>query len=165
VYHTFVLGKLWQGTAFLQNLTDLQCTWGSKMLRWFLENTRASVRHHNTFYIRTTTVVLSLTMGVRRKFSWGGNADISLILFRLLTMQRKWTYTKRLTLSTPQRKCPVLRQQLQTVFFLWENFAPSQVFWRCFTDPIRVQGKYLAFKIPLKFIKGNIWGAKHLWVI
>jgi len=35
-----------------------------------------------------------------------------LILFRLLAMQRKHTYTKRFNLSTPQRKCPMLRQQL-----------------------------------------------------
>ena len=33
-------------------------------------------------------------------------------------MQRKRTYTKRFTLSTPQRKCSMLRQRLQTVLFL-----------------------------------------------
>jgi len=37
-------------------------------------------------------------MGVRRIFSRGGKVDISLIVFRLLTMQRKWTHTKRVTL-------------------------------------------------------------------
>jgi len=34
---------------------------------------------------------------------------------------------KRLTLwPTPQRKCPMLRQQLQTVFFLQESFTLSK---------------------------------------
>jgi len=44
-------------------------------------------------------------------FPGGGKVDILLIIFRLLTMQCTWTFTKRFTLSTPQRKCPVLRQQ------------------------------------------------------
>jgi len=33
-------------------------------------------------------------MGFRRKFSRGGKVAILLIFFRLLAMQRKWTYTK-----------------------------------------------------------------------
>jgi len=33
-------------------------------------------------------------MGVRRNFSRGGKVDILLIFFRLLAIQRKWTYTK-----------------------------------------------------------------------
>jgi len=33
----------------------------------------------------------------------GGNIDILLIFFKLLTMQCKWTLTKDFTLSTPQR--------------------------------------------------------------
>jgi len=37
-------------------------------------------------------------------FPGGGNLDILLIIFKLLTMQCKWTFTKRFTLSTPQRK-------------------------------------------------------------
>jgi len=48
----------------------------------------------------------------------GGKVDILLIFFRLLAMQRKWTYTKS--------KCPMLRQQLQTLSSLWENFALSK---------------------------------------
>ena len=32
----------------------------------------------------------------------GGNVDILLIIFRLLTTQCKWTFTKRFTFSTPQ---------------------------------------------------------------
>ena len=55
-------------------------------------------------------------MDVRRNFSRGGKVDISLILLRLLMMQRKWAYTKCFILSTPQRKCPMLRQQLHAVF-------------------------------------------------
>jgi len=42
-------------------------------------------------------------MGVRRSFP-GGKVDFLLILFMLLTLQSKWTLTKRFTLSTPQRK-------------------------------------------------------------
>jgi len=57
----------------------------------------------------------------------GANVDILLILFRLLTMQRKWPFTKRFTLSTPQRKCPISRQQLQTVFPR-RNFYTEQMF-------------------------------------
>jgi len=37
-------------------------------------------------------------------FPGGGKVDILLILFRLLTMQHKWTYTKRFTLFTPQKR-------------------------------------------------------------
>jgi len=35
-------------------------------------------------------------MGVRRNFSVGGNVEMLLILFKLLTMQCKWTFTKAL---------------------------------------------------------------------
>jgi len=48
-----------------------------------------------------------------QKFFQGGNVDILLILFKLLTMQCEWTFTKRFTLHTLQRKCLVLRQQSQ----------------------------------------------------
>ena len=57
-------------------------------------------------------------------FQGGSNVEILLILFRFLTMQRKLTYTKRFTLSTPQRNCPVLRQRLQTVLPLRRGFQP-----------------------------------------
>jgi len=40
--------------------------------------------------------------GRQQKFLQGwGNVEILLILFRLLTMQCKWMFTKRFTLSTP----------------------------------------------------------------
>jgi len=39
--------------------------------------------------------------------------DISFIIFRLLTMQCKWTFTKRFILSKSQRKCPMLPHQSQ----------------------------------------------------
>jgi len=46
-----------------------------------------------------------ISMGVRRNFSReGGNVDILLILYRLLTTQCKWTFAKRFIFSTPQRK-------------------------------------------------------------
>jgi len=58
-------------------------------------------------------------MGVHRNFSRGaGKVDILLILFRLLTMQRKWTDAKRFTLSTSQITRPMSREQLHTVFSL-----------------------------------------------
>ena len=43
-------------------------------------------------------------------FPRGGNFDILLILYRLLTMQCKGTFAKRFIFSTPQRKCLFLRQ-------------------------------------------------------
>jgi len=59
-----------------------------------------------------TSIILS--MGVGRNFSRGrGKVDILLIFFVLLTMQWKGTFTKRVALSTAQRKCSMLRQQPQ----------------------------------------------------
>jgi len=52
-------------------------------------------------------------MGVRKNFSRRGNVDILLVVFRLVTMQCKWTFTKLFTLSKPQRKCLMSRQQSQ----------------------------------------------------
>ena len=45
--------------------------------------------------------------GRLQKFFQGGNVNILLIIFRLLTLQCKWTFTKRFSVSTPQRKFPV----------------------------------------------------------
>ena len=39
--------------------------------------------------------------GRPQKLFQEGNAEILLILFRLLMMQCKWTFTERFTLSTP----------------------------------------------------------------
>jgi len=47
--------------------------------------------------------------GCPQKIFHGGNADTLLILCKSLTMQCKSTFTKRFTLSTPQRRCPMLR--------------------------------------------------------
>ena len=67
------------------------------------------------------------TMGVRRKFSRGvGNVDILLKIFRLLTIQCKWTFIKRFTLSTRQKKLPMIRQQ-------WQKCASLTVMARCIT--------------------------------
>jgi len=41
--------------------------------------------------------------------SSGGPEHLRTLEETLLTMQRKWTFTKRFILSTLQRKCPVLR--------------------------------------------------------
>ena len=45
------------------------------------------------------------SIGVRSNFSrGGGNVDTLLTIFKLLTMQCKWTFTERFILATPQRK-------------------------------------------------------------
>jgi len=58
-------------------------------------------------------------MGFRR-FLPGGNVDILLIIFRLLTIQCKRTFTKCFTYSTPQWKCPMLRQPSQK-YASWQH--------------------------------------------
>jgi len=50
--------------------------------------------------------------GRPQNFFQGGEVDILLLFFRLLAMQRKWTYTKT------KCPCPMLLQQLETVFAL-----------------------------------------------
>ena len=52
-------------------------------------------------------------MGVRRNFSRGGNVNILLNIHRLLTMQRKCTFTKHFSFT----KCPML-QRSQKMRFL-----------------------------------------------
>jgi len=47
---------------------------------------------------------MKVAMGIRRNFSRGGNVDILVIVFRLLTLQCKWTFKKRFPVSTPQRR-------------------------------------------------------------
>jgi len=55
-------------------------------------------------------------------FAGVGKVDILLFVFRLLTVQCKckWTFT---TLSTPQRKWPMLRQQSQKMCFVGSNVS------------------------------------------
>ena len=53
------------------------------------------------FLTFTTIFRAQLNHGVRRNFSRGGNMEILLILFRSLTVQCKWTFTKRFTVFTP----------------------------------------------------------------
>jgi len=40
-------------------------------------------------------------------FPGGCNVIILLVIFRLLMLQCNWMFTKRFTVSTPQRKCPM----------------------------------------------------------
>jgi len=81
---------------------------------------------------------------------------------RLLTMQRKLTYTKRFALPAPQRKCPVLRQQLQTVvsprkFYTEQmfvsvsmnNLIPLRVSWQSskrITNLVNYWSKYKSYQ-------------------
>ena len=56
--------------------------------------------------------------GRLNNFFQGGNVGLFLTLCRLLQMQCKWMFTKHFTLSTPQRKCPMLWQQSQKMRFV-----------------------------------------------
>jgi len=56
-------------------------------------------------------------MDIRRNFSLWGNTIFLLILFMLLTMQCKWTFTKRFPLATPQGICFMLWLVTKTRFF------------------------------------------------
>ena len=60
-------------------------------------------------------------MDMRRKFSRGDNVGILLILFRLLTIQCRWMFTKCFTHSTQQRKIHMLRQESQNLHFVGSN--------------------------------------------
>jgi len=56
-----------------------------------------------------TDLIWDMYMGIRRNFSRGGNVDICLSFSGC--WQCKQTFTKYFTLSIPQRKCRMLRQQ------------------------------------------------------
>jgi len=58
-------------------------------------------------FLSVLGVRLCHTMGLRRNFSRGGEKDILLMRFRLLTMQRKLSYTKTLFFLR-HKKCPLL---------------------------------------------------------
>jgi len=61
-------------------------------------------------------------MAVRRFFPEGGNVDILLILFRLLTVQRKWNFTKRFTLSFLHHKeMPYVTATVTKLCFVGSN--------------------------------------------
>jgi len=62
-------------------------------------------------------------MGVRRNFSRGGNVEILLILFRLLTMQCKWTSANAL-LFLPISLCWLSRSSQS---FVWNVFYTSAI--------------------------------------
>ena len=72
-------------------------------------------------------------MDIRRIFSRGDNVGILLILFRLLTIQCRWMFTKCFTLSTQQRKCHMLRQESQKLRFIGNNvyFSLMPLFLQC----------------------------------
>ena len=72
---------------------------------------------HRIFWHNLNSLTFSLGftvfMSVRRNFCSADNVNIFLILFRLPTMQCKWTFTKHFTLSTSETKCPMLWKQWQ----------------------------------------------------
>ena len=61
-------------------------------------------------YICSTTAWASAECLTRR-----GKVDILLILFRLLTMQCKWTFIHALPYFPSQGKCPISRRQSQNL--------------------------------------------------
>jgi len=65
-------------------------------------NWTSAVRQKNP-----TATLDVVSMGVRRKFSRVATSTFRLSFFRLRTMQCKWTFTRRLTLSTPQKNFPM----------------------------------------------------------
>ena len=70
-------------------------------------------------------------MGLPIKFSRWGKVDILLILFRLLTAQCNRTFTKRITLPTPQRKCPYVTATVTISALRWgsnASFSPMLLF-------------------------------------
>jgi len=66
-------------------------------------------------------------VGVRRKFPGGQSRHLA-YPFHVLTMHHKLKCTKPFTVSTPQRKWPILRQQLHAMLSLYENFTTEQMF-------------------------------------
>jgi len=76
-------------------------------------------------------------MGVRRNFSSGGNDENLLMLFRLLTMQCKWTFTKPITISFPLvcADCTSLLNLLSKMFF---TLRLSQILFLFISCPIPI---------------------------
>jgi len=70
--------------------------------------------------VGVNTLKIGHCHGRPQNFSQGGEADILLIFFRLLAMQRKWTYTKR--------KCPMLRQTVANSVFPGRKLYTEQMF-------------------------------------
>jgi len=52
-------------------------------------------KQNSVIRLNLNILVYTADMGVRRNFSMAGKADILLIFLWLLTMQRKFTYTKK----------------------------------------------------------------------
>jgi len=81
-----------------------------RVLYYLCKHTSCTVtfqEHHFLMLVRTTKKTLlsgDLIMGIRRIFSMGCNVDSLLILFKLLTIPCKWTFTKRFNLATAQAK-------------------------------------------------------------
>jgi len=59
--------------------------------------------------------------GRPQKFFQGGNVDILLIIFELLTMQREWTFTKGFTLSASTKEMPHVSVSITKMRFVGSN--------------------------------------------
>ena len=93
------------------------------------------------FNLRRISVLRNLVNG-RPQIWRGGNVDILLILFRLLTVQRKWNFTKRFTFPFyTTKKCLMLRQQSQN----WVSLAAMHLFHSCFFSHSSLS-RYVAYR-------------------
>jgi len=71
-----------------------------RMIQEFNDYAHTGNKKGNRWTWPPWTISRGASKGVGRKLSRGGNVNILLILFRLLTMQCKCTFTKRFTVST-----------------------------------------------------------------
>ena len=94
----------------------------------------AKIRCSVTISVPFKAIALSRKHGGPQKFMQGGKVNILLIIFRLLTMQCQWTFTKRFTLVASQRKCAMLRQQSQKC----ASLAAVLVFHSCFYNTVKL---------------------------
>ena len=71
-------------------------------------------------------------------FPWGCNVNVLLIIFRLLTLQCKRMFTKRFTVSTPQRKHELYSHLFWNPFQV-ELFRPTHLPQKCsFCHPLQI---------------------------
>jgi len=85
------------------------------LTRFFIIKPRHPCRLNKTCRRKKPSVGAVVIMGVPRNFSREGKVAILLIFFRLLGMQRKWTYTKK--------KMSNVTATVAYSVFLYENFT------------------------------------------
>jgi len=108
-------------------------------------------------YIFSNQSYSNKDMGVRRNFYRGSKIDILLILFRLLTMQCKWTFTKRFTLRTPQIM-RFFRQQSQKRLFIGRSasFLLILPFTQCKATRLAAISSHCLAALPVKIVNSTV---------